>query len=216
MEQMILDTQFESETVSNKRLYKKGEIIYYEDTPTFGFYYIKSGTVKIFSSDNVGKEVILRLATEGDIFGHGNLLGYKNHQNSAQAVEETVCHFIDAHVFQNLMMKNPGLMVMVMKKVGKELSHIQDRCVDLMKKNVRERLASYFHYMTTYHSETTDQGMKIRVHLSREEIASIIGTAHETAIRFIGEFKEMGLIREEDRVFYILDRERLQSIGRLH
>ena len=75
MEQVILDHQFESETVSNKRVYKKGEVIYYEDTPAFGFYYIKSGTVKIFSSDNTGKEVILGLATSGDIFGHGNLLG---------------------------------------------------------------------------------------------------------------------------------------------
>lgn len=216
MEQLLEAHQFESETVSNKRVYKKGEVIYYEDTPAFGFYYIKSGTVKIFSSDNTGKEVILRLASSGDIFGHGNLLGHKNHMNSAQAIEESTCHFIDGNEFHNLMMRNPALMVTIMKKVGRELTIIQDRCVDLMKKNVRERLASYFHYMTMYHSEHTDQGMKIRIHLSREEIASIIGTAHETAIRFIGEFKEMGLIREEDRFFYILDQERLRSLGRLH
>lgn len=216
MEHGIQDHQFESETVSNKRIYKKGEVIYYEDTPAFGFYYIKSGTVKIFSTDSVGKEVILRLATDEDIFGHGHLLGHKHHMNSAQAVEETICHFFDGNEFQRLMIRNPNLMGTVMKKIGEELSLIQDRCVDLMKKNVRERLASYFHYMTTHHSEKSEQGMKIRVHLSREEIASIIGTAHETAIRFIGEFKEMGLIREEDRVFYILDQERLRSMGKLH
>lgn len=215
MEELLQDHQFESETVSNKRVYKKGEVIYYEDTPAFGFYYIKSGTIKIFSSDNNGKEVILRLATSGDIFGHGYLLGQKNHMNSSQAVEDTICHFIDGSEFQTMMMRNPYLMGIVMKKIGHELSLIQDRCVDLMKKNVRERLASYFHYMTTYHSEPTEQGMKIRIHLSREEIASIIGTAHETAIRFIGEFKEMGLIREEDRVFYILDQDRLKGMGRL-
>ncbi len=215
MEELIQDHQFESESASNKRVYKKGEVIYYEDTPAFGFYYIKSGTVKVFSSDNTGKEVILRLATAGDIFGHGHLMGQKNHMNSSQAIEETICHFIDGNEFQIMMMKNPNLMGVVMQKIGHELSLIQDRCVDLMKKNVRERLASYFHYMTTYHSEHTEQGMKIRVHLSREEIASIIGTAHETAIRFIGEFKEMGLIREEDRVFYILDQDRLRGMGRL-
>ena len=215
MEDLRQDHQFESETISNKRVYKKGEVIYYEDTPAFGFYYIKSGTIKIFSSDNSGKEVILRLATSGDIFGHGHLLGHKNHMNSSQAVEETTCHFIDGNEFQSMVLRDPNLMGLVMKKIGHELSLIQDRCVDLMKKNVRERLASYFHYMTTYHSEATEQGMKIRVHLSREEIASIIGTAHETAIRFIGEFKEMGLIREEDRVFYILDQEKLRGMGRL-
>lgn len=215
MEQVIEEHQFESETVSNKRVYKKGEVIFYEETPAFGFYYIKSGTVKIYSTDSVGKEVILRLATVGDIFGHGHLLGHKHHRNSAQAVEETVCHFFDGNEFQRLMIRNPNLMGTIMKKIGHELCLIQDRCVDLMKKNVRERLASYFYYMNTYHSEQCENGMKIRVHLSREEIASIIGTAHETAIRFIGEFKEMGLIREEDRIFYILDHERLRSMGKL-
>lgn len=213
MEQIL---NYESENFSSKRLYKKGEVIYYEETPSFGFFYVSTGTVKIFTQDSQGREVILRLAKSGDIFGHAYLFGQRNHHNSAKAVEETECHFIEGTKFYSLLVNKPDIGFIVMKKIGKELHLFQNRCVDLMKKNVRERLASYFYYMALHHSEYNEMGLKIKLQLSREEIASIIGTANETAIRFISEFKEMGLIREEDRYFLILDKDRLASLGRWH
>lgn len=215
MEQIIDDYPFKKESTSNHKLYHKGEVIYYKDTPSFGFYYITQGTVKIYTTDNNGREVILRLARSGDIIGHEFLMGENSHTDSAKALEDTVCQFLDGHEFHDLMMNNPSMGLLIMKKMKEELELIQGRCIDLIRKNVRERLASYFHYMSEYHSHEDDKGIRIRVHLSREEIASLIGTANETAIRFIGEFKEMGLIQEEDRVFHILDKPRLRQIARL-
>lgn len=216
MDQLIQHYQTNQENLSNIKVYKKGDVIYNEDTPSFGLYYISQGTVKVFMTDRNGREVILRLASKGDIFGHGYLFGERNHKDSAKAMEETHCHFLDGNDFQALMMKNPSLGVEIMKKIGKELNSAQSRCVDLIKKNVRERLACYFHYMAKNHSEQNEKGTRINLQLSREEIASIIGTANETAIRFISEFKEMGLIQEEDRFFHILDHDRIASIGRIH
>ncbi len=216
MDQIIQHYQMGQQNVANNRVYKKGDVIYNEATPSFGLYYISQGTVKAFMTDRNGREVILRLASKGDIFGHGYLFGERNHKDSAKAMEETHCHFLDGNDFQSLMSKNPGLGVEIMRKIGKELNLAQSRCVDLIKKNVRERLACYFHYMAKNHSEQNDKGTRIKLQLSREEIASIIGTANETAIRFISEFKEMGLIQEEDRFFHILDHDRIASIGRIH
>jgi CRP-like cAMP-binding protein len=216
MEQLIQNYEQHTEVISNQRSHKKGEVIYHESTPTFGFYYVQSGTIKIFTTDSNGREVILRLAKTGDIFGHGYLFGEKTHTDSAKAVETTSCQFLDGNQFSELMMKKPDMGMAIMKKIGKEINLYQTRCVDLIKKNVRERLACYFHYMAEHHSMRDASGIKILLQLSREEIASMIGTANETAIRFISEFKELGLIREEDRYFHILNPEKLASIGRLH
>ena len=216
MDKILQHFQINQESLTRNRIYKKGDIIYNEDTPSFGPYYVSKGTVKVFMTDRNGREVILRLATTGDIIGHGYLFGERNHKDSSRAIEETQCHFLDGNDFQDLMMKNPGFGVEIMKKIGQELTFAQGRCVDLIKKNVRERLACYFHYMAKNHSEQNDKGTRIKLQLSREEIASIIGTANETAIRFISEFKEMGLIQEEDRFFHILDHDRIASIGRIH
>ena len=215
MEPIIDDYPFNNESTSNHKLYHKGEVIYYKETPSFGFYYITQGTAKIFTTDNNGREVILRLARSGDIIGHEFLMGESTHTDSAKALEDTVCQFLDGHEFHELMMNNPSMGLLIMKKMKEELELIQGRCVDLIRKNVRERLASYFHYMSEYHSYEDEKGIRLRIHLSREEIASLIGTANETAIRFIGEFKEMGLIQEEDRIFHILDKPRLRQIARL-
>jgi CRP-like cAMP-binding protein len=207
MEKFIKDFQIQ-------RVYKKGEILYYENTPSLGLYCINKGTVKIYSSMDKGREVILRLAREGEIFGYGHLLGEKVHKDSARALEDTQCYFIDAYVLKDLLTRDPELSTRLLKMVGKELFETQNRCVELIKKNVRERLASYFHYMSQHHGEVINGKTKIKIQLSREEIASMIGTASETAIRFISEFKEMGLIQEEDRFFHIVNPEALVNIGR--
>lgn len=215
MEQLIHDYPFKNESTTNQKLYRKGDVIYFHNTPSFGFYYVVKGTVKIYSTDPSGRETILRLARRGDIIGHEFILGEKVHTDSAKALEDTTCQFMEGEEFQILMVNNPSMAMMIMKKMQEELNLIQNRCVELIKKNVRERLASYFFYMAQYHSDHDERGIRIRIQLSREEIASLIGTANETAIRFISEFKELKLIEEEDRVFHILDMERLAQIAKL-
>lgn len=215
MEQLMDDHPFKTECNLNHKLYQRGEVIYHEDTPSFGFYYVSKGTVKVFTTDKNGREVILRLARTGDIIGHEYLLGERHHTDSSKALEETICQFLDGNEFMNLMINNPSMSFMIMKKMKEEKDLIKNRCIDLIRKNVRERLASFFHYMSEYHAEQDEKGLKIRIQLSREEIASLIGTANETAIRFIGEFKELGLIQEEDRVFYILDKKKLGEIAKM-
>jgi CRP-like cAMP-binding protein len=215
MEDFIHDYLLQTLPSGKGKVYQKGEIIYHEDTPSYGLYYISSGTVKIYTSDQSGREIILWLASGKDIFGHRYLMDEKNHQESAKAVEESICHFIDGKDFQDKMQLVPELRQIIFQKIGKEIHHYQKRCVELMRKNVRERLASYFYHMTMNHGESTQDGFKIKIQLSREEIASVIGTANETAIRFISEFKELGLIVEKDRYFYIPDKEKIASLSEL-
>ncbi len=214
MEDLMSQYVLQSKNPATKKIYHKGEIIFHEDIPCFGLYYLTSGTVKIYTTDLNGREIILRLASKGDIFGHGYLYDEMSHSNSSKALEETTCHFIDGREFQALMEQDPKMSHIIMNKMGEELILYQKRCVELIKKNVRERLACYFHYMAEKHSEKNSRGIKIKLQLSREEIASMIGTANETAIRFISEFKELGLIEEEERFFHILDKDRLALMAR--
>jgi CRP-like cAMP-binding protein len=195
--------------------FKKGEILYTEKSIANGLFWIVSGTVKIYSTDKDSREVILRLATNGDVIGHGFIFGNQIHTDSAKVIEDTRCLFLKEDDFQNLLQTNPGYALLLMKKFGKEIMWTQNRCIDLMRKNVRERLACYFHYMAQNYGIEDSLGTKVKIQLSREEIASMIGTANETAIRFISEFKSMGLIQEEERFFHILRPEELATIGKI-
>ena len=148
------------------------------------------------------------------MFGYGHFMGEKVHMDSAKAIEDTECDFINASELKLLMEQDTEFAESLFSMMGKELKDSQKKCKDLIRKNVRERLASYFDYMAKNHSDVSDGKIRIKFQLSLEEIASIIGTASETAIRFISEFKEMGLIVEEDKFFHILKPEELITIGR--
>lgn len=196
---------------SKIKVFNKSEILFKEKSQVEGIYFVKSGTVKVFKQDSSGKEIILRLARAGDVLCPYFLSSSRQHLYTAKAIETTEVYFV-GHV-EILSLDKNHLYSYVLDKTGIELSQVQNRYVELMKKTVRERLACYFNEMASYYCDKTSQGLKVKVRLSREEIASMIGTAHETAIRFIGEFKDEGLIKEEDRHFYILNTERMAEIA---
>lgn len=199
----------------NIKIYSKGQTIYDDDRSVLGFYYIHSGAVKIYSNEENGQEIILKLATSGDLIGHDFLSQQNNHRGAAKALEETVCQFVEVKNLDHFLIENPQLGCFLIKEMGKNLGQLQNRCIELIKKNVRERIASYFCYMADHYGENDGQAIRIKIQLSREEMASIVGTASETAIRFISEFKELGLITEERKHFYILDMERLAQIAKI-
>ncbi|WPU66894.1 Crp/Fnr family transcriptional regulator [Peredibacter starrii] len=191
--------------------YRKGETIYHEGTSSFGIYLIKQGHVKIFTNGIEGKEHILRLATGGDILGHRSLFKCKMNLESAKALEDTECYFVEHKTIEDLFIKNPELAIDTLLRLSHELDEALNRNSVLVKKNVRERMAEYFLTMDKLYGENHC----IRLHLSREEIASMIGTANETAIRVISDFKEQGLITEIDKTFYLKDTEKLKLIADL-
>ncbi len=194
-----------------RKEFMKGDLIFQEKNPAEGIFIVESGTIKLFKIDHSGKEVILRLVTKGAILGQHCLTSIKEYPYSARAVEHTVGYLAYPHELTQI--DKHKLFSFLLEKTDTELIHSQGQCVELMKKSVRERLAGHFAYMGKYHGEARPEGVRITVRLSREEIASMIGTAHETAIRFIGEFKDTGILKEENRYFTITNPDALLRIA---
>lgn len=191
--------------------FKKGESIYHEGTPAAGIYCIGQGFVKIFNTEIDGSEVILQIAGEGDLINHSSISS-KIHHSSAVALVNTRCCVFDTSKISLLLKENPAFLLAVLAKIEGELGDAHWKNVFLVKKNVRERTAFYFQHMGKLYGEAISEGIKINLQLSREDMAAYIGTAHETAIRFISEFKAMGIIKEEKKFFYILNPEGLTHL----
>ncbi len=213
MEVSSNNLSFDLKIPGQKKKFNKGEIIYHEETPSYGLYIVHSGIIKVYTSDDSGKEIILRLAGPGDIIGHHFLFKNITHIDSSKVIENSVCDFIDKKSLNEIQKNSPETFDYIIQKIGQELMIYQDKSIELIKKNVRERLASFFCYMVKNHSEIKNYKIRIKVQLTREEIASMIGTANETAIRFISEFKDLGLVEEVDRHFYILEKDKIDKLA---
>ncbi len=184
-------------------IYDKGQVIFHEGNRVNGIYCINKGKIKIFQLGSEGKEQIIRFAKEGDIIGYRALLSEEPLSASASALEDANVCFIPKHQVIKMIMDNPNFNFKMLKVLSHELGEAAKVITDLAQKPVRERLAETL--LALKDTFDLDDKKTIQVRLSREELANIVGTATESVIRLLSEFKKDKLIAIEGRNIMLLD-----------
>lgn len=191
--------------------FNKGESLFEEGNNVDGVYFIESGTAKLYKLGFNRKEQILRFIKEGDIIGYRALLIGEAYQATAEAMSDLQATFIPGDVFLHLLEVNPQLSYAMLQKISFELGESSNTVTFLAQKTVRERLAEVL--LLLEQKLGTDPEGFIKISLTREEIANLIGTATESAIRLISEFKQDDYIAVEGRNIKILNHEKLIKLG---
>lgn len=196
--------------------FKKGQTLFVQGNPPYGLYCISKGNIKVTKMGEDGKDAIVRIATDGDILGHRSIFTDQYYNATATAIEDSTVCFIDKKFIMDLVRKEPSVACNLITKLGKDLGASEERIASFYQKNVRERLAELFLLLKKSHGEEITPGKwQLNIKLTREEMASIIGTAPETLIRFVTEFKEEGLIEQEKKTLFITDERRLIEFANL-
>ncbi|MCB0445840.1 MAG: Crp/Fnr family transcriptional regulator [Gelidibacter sp.] len=171
---------------------KKGELIFEEGETLNGVYCVKDGICKLSKLSANGKDQIVKLVLKGDLLGQRSLIGDESANLSATALSDMeVCFIPKTEIIGNLQ-KNSSFSMDVMKQMAKDLKESDNIIVDMAQKSVRQRLAETLLYIDTNFGRD-DEGF-LNVVLSREDYANIVGTATESAIRVLSQFKKEGLI----------------------
>jgi CRP/FNR family transcriptional regulator len=210
-------TPEEKEKVSMSKTcshYKKGQAMFYEDNIPLGIYCLSKGSVKLTRSNKDGKEQIIRFAKDGEFLGYRALIADEPLVATATCIEDTISCFIPKSVFMELVEKNPVINKMMLKSLCHDLGIADEKIQSLAQKSVRERLAETLLFLhQTFHLEEQMVDNLIAVTLPREDIANIVGTATETVIRLLSEFKNDKLIDMEGKKIRILNRQALEKIS---
>lgn len=190
---------------------KKGEILFDEGDAVNGIYCIKDGICKMTKLSSNGKDQIVKLVKRGEILGQRSLISEEPANLSAVALEDMNVCFIPKNEVMTFINSNPQFAVSLMKTISHDLKEADDQMVSLAQKSVKERLAD-----TLLHLEASfdvDNENCINVHLTREELAGMIGTATESCIRLLSEFKKDGLIELNGKKIEIKDKNKLKRIA---
>ncbi|PGH39671.1 MAG: transcriptional regulator, partial [Candidatus Nephrothrix sp. EaCA] len=159
-------------------IYKKGEAVFKEGTRPMGLYCVNSGKIKVSSNSSLGKEYILYISKPGDFLGYRALFGEVFYAATAVALEDSKVCFIPKANFFEVIQKNPTFMSKIVKGICQEMGLLESRLSELAHKSVRERLAGNLLMLRdTYGIEGDNSKSLIDLALSREELASIVGTA---------------------------------------
>lgn len=193
--------------------HKKGNIIYHEGSHVNGFYCVSDGIIKLYKTGLEGREQIIRFAKKGEIIGYRSLLSGELACHTAKVLEDAVLCFISGETLLNLLRKNAELSIALIKLACRELGEANSFITDIAQKTVRERLAEVLFILKDTFG--VDENNILQISLTRGELANIVGTATESVIRLLSEFKDDKLIELTGRKIKLLNQNSLKKIANI-
>ncbi len=191
--------------------YKKGAVIFFEGNRTHSFYCVNSGIIKMFKTGAEGKEQIVNFAKPGDIIGYRSIFNHEPACTTAKAIEDVSLCEIPGDILIELVKNNGKFAIELMQLACKELGEANRYLTEIAQKTVRERLAETL--IKLNESFSTDTAGYLKISLTREELASLVGTATESVIRLLSEFKADNLIEIAGRKIKIINEQKLRKIS---
>lgn len=186
------------------RTLKKKDLLFEEgDHPRF-LYFVNSGKLKIFKTNEGGKVYILQIIEKGEFVGHIDILKNQNHQSSASALTETSVSLIPKEDFTALISQDRDVAAQIIKMIANDVVEKEEQLLNMAYNSVRKRVADALLLLQQEEGEA--------IHILRDDLARIVGTAKESVIRMLTEFKEDGYISIKNSLITIIDVERLKEI----
>lgn len=197
-------------------IYRAGNVIFHEGSNSVGLFCVNSGKIKLHKMGSDGKEQIIRLVKPGDFIGYRALMSDTPFSASATALEDSSICFIPREAFFSILKSNEALSEGMMKLLCRNLEESEKRLTEMAYKPVRERLAEALLMIRNTYMEPGSEGIPFSFSLTREDLAGLVGTAKETVIRLLSEFKKDQIIRSEGRRIIILKPEELVRISNMY
>ena len=193
------------------RIIRKGEVIFEEGENVNGIFCIKDGVCKLTKLSPNGKDHIVKLVSKGELLGQRSMISDEPVNLSAVALEDMEVCFIPKTEVMGFFDKNNQFSMNVMKTICGDLKEADSHTVNMAQKTVKERLAETLLYLHETFGKNEDDSLKIQ--LSRDELASMIGTATESCIRLLSDFNKLGLIKLAGKKITIIDIIKLKKIS---
>jgi CRP-like cAMP-binding protein len=192
------------------RSIRKGQSLFQEGEKLNGVYCVRDGVSKLSKLSPNGKDQIVKLATKGEVIGQRSVIAEEQSNLSAVAVSDMQICFIPKESITTTLQSNPNFTLEVLRHMAHDLKEADDVIVNMSQKTVKQRIAEAFLYLKNNFGEDKDGFLALT--LSREDIGNVVGTATESAIRIISEFKKKGLIHTSGKKIGIKNERKLMDI----
>jgi CRP/FNR family transcriptional regulator, polysaccharide utilization system transcription regulator len=189
--------------------FKKKETIYMEGDSIQGIAFISKGKVKTYKTNIDGKDLITGMHPAGDFIGYIDLFESKNYSESAEALEETEVCFIPKEDFFALIFSNRDVAAKFIKMLSDNIAEKEEQLLRLAYNSVRKRIAEA---LVSLYNRFKKDNTPANINISREDLANFVGTATETTIRVLSDFKDEKLIEIDRGNITILNLQKLSTM----
>ncbi|MGX7685984.1 response regulator [Flectobacillus sp. BAB-3569] len=189
---------------------KKKQIIYSEGDEPIKFYFLKSGKIKTYKTNRDGKEFVTGLYNEGDFFGHIAIIENTDYQETAEALEDSQIIGIPRGDFMELLSKNQQVANKFIKLLANNIADKETYLLGMAYNSLRKRVADGLLLLQKKYK--AEESTRFTMKISRDDLASIVGTATESLIRTLSEFKADKLIEISGSEITIIDEKKLSNL----
>lgn len=193
----------------NSEIYGKKQVIYSEGKRPRFLYFLVKGKVKGFKTHEDGKEYITDLYSDGDYIGYPALIEEKNYDDTAVALEETEIIQVPKEDFQQILYNDIQIASKFIRIITQNVKEKEERLLSLAYSSLRKRVAKA---LVDIQGKFNEPGSNRAIEISREDIAHYVGTATESLIRTLSDFKSEKLIEIRDGKILISNLEKLRNL----
>ena len=197
------------ESHARVRRMKRGEPIYLPSQSADGVMLVASGRVKICHTTPDGKQSIIDFVDEGEVFGELALLDFQQRDEYAETTEKTTIILIPKRELQAMIRKYPRIVLGVTKLIGMRRQKVERRLKNLLFRSNRERVIHLLLELSEKYGETLPNGIGLKIRLSHQEMAGVIGSTRETVTVVLGQLQADNLIEIARRKIVIKNLQKL-------
>jgi CRP-like cAMP-binding protein len=194
------------------RAFDKKEALFYEGDDLRQIFFIQSGKVRTYKMNNDGKELVTGLFGPGDFVGYMAVLEGGRSAESAEALEPTEVAVIPKDDLLSLLYRDRDVSIRFIKMLSREVKEKESQLLDLAYSSVRQRVAQALLRLRERYSQAGSNDLGLRI--SREDLATIVGTATESLIRTLSDLRDDGLIELQGRDIHLRDTRKLEQLAR--
>jgi CRP/FNR family transcriptional regulator len=196
------------------RIFKAGQVLFYEGEMPLATYCVSSGRIKIYKSDPSGADQIIRLMDAGELIGFRALLSNEPYAATAQAIEDSTVCTIDKNTFLDLIRQSSDLALDLLAKLARELRISEEQILAQARQTIRQRVANMILHLIGGKIENLQAPIDIRTSLKKYEMAQMIGTSPISFSRELHKLAKLGILATAGSRIQILDIRSLQEIAR--
>jgi len=186
--------------------FKKSEFVFRAGDATHHVYLLLRGRVKIYQPSSVGKEVILWFCFGGELFGLAEAARGGERVVSAQACDETEILSIRQEHFTEFLLQHPHTALLIVQVLACRLRVLGDVVINLISDDVRTRILKMLLQLGARCGTPHEQGLRLNLSLTHQEIADMIGTTRQTVTTTLGQLEREGMITTDHHVISIIDK----------
>ncbi|MFI5151300.1 MAG: response regulator [Bacteroidia bacterium] len=205
---MLQDMNILHDPKTIKHIRKKDMLFMEGDSPNFLFLMV-SGKIKVYKSNESGKEYIINIYKAGDFLGHVSLLQESKYKESAVAIEDSEVALLPKQAFFEMINHNPDVAVQFIKLLSKDFADAEEKLIKLAYDSARKRVAEAILFVSKKYQEEGRPDSAFAMH--RENISALSGISPESVSRHLTDFKEEGLIEINQGAIKIIQFKKLEA-----